>query len=209
MKLVRCVYRGAVRHGIVEGDGVRLCRGKVFSAQSMTDTIIPFHSVSLCAPCMPSKIVAVGLNYRAHAAELQMPIPEEPLLFLKPPSALIGHGDMIVLPSMSHRVDYEGELAVVIGKQCRHITPEDAPKVILGYTCCNDVTARDLQKKDGQFTRSKGFDSFCPIGPWIETELDPDDLELTTQVNGVTKQHARTRDMIFPVFFWSHLSPGS
>ena len=200
MKLVRCVYRGAVRRGVLDGEVIRLIHSKGFETYSITDLVIPLHTAILCSPCVPSKIVAIGLNYRAHAAELNMPIPEEPLLFLKPPSAVIGPHDAIIIPAMSNRVDYEGELAIVIGKACKNILPEDVPRVILGYTCCNDVTARDLQKKDGQFTRSKGFDTFCPVGPWIETELDPDNLILTTQVNGVTKQHATTRDMIFPVF---------
>ncbi|MCX8044427.1 MAG: fumarylacetoacetate hydrolase family protein [Desulfobacterota bacterium] len=200
MKLVRCIYQGTVRHGILEGEDIHLVRSKKFERHSITNTVIPLREVMLCAPCVPSKIVAVGLNYRAHAGELNMPVPEEPLLFLKPPSAVIGHHDAIVMPAMSRRVDYEGELAVVIGKPCRHVLPENAPHVILGYTCCNDVTARDLQKKDGQFTRSKGFDTFCPVGPWIETELDPNNLVITTKVNSVTKQHAWTGDMIFSVF---------
>lgn len=145
----------------------------------------------------PSKIIAVGLNYRSHAAELGMAVPDEPVLFLKPPSSIIGSGDPIVLPQISSRVDYEAELAVVIGRSCRSVSVEKAPEYILGYTCANDVTARDLQEKDGQWTRSKSFDSFCPLGPEVETEAPGPETVVELLLNGETRQAASMVDMIF------------
>ena len=146
---------------------------------------------------MPSKIVAVGLNYRDHAQELNMKLPEEPLLFMKPSSSVIGPGDTIVMPPQSARVDYEAELAIVIGKEAKGVPEKDAKQVILGYTCLNDVTARDLQNKDGQWTRAKGFDTFCPVGPWIDTEIDPSDLKIDLLLNDKPKQSSRTSNLIF------------
>lgn len=154
----------------------------------------------ILAPVLPTKIVGVGLNYKAHAAEMGKPLPEEPLLFMKPATALLGTGGEIVLPNQSQRVDFEGELAVVIGKQCRHVSEGDAPDYVLGYTCMNDVTARDLQHKDVQYTRAKGFDTFAPAGPFLTTEIDPTNLKIETFVNGQQKQAGTTSDMIFPVF---------
>lgn len=150
-------------------------------------------------PVLPTKIVGVGLNYHAHAAEMGKPRPSEPLLFLKPATALIGPGDLIVLPSQSARVDFEGELAVVIGRRCRNVTPTQALEYVLGYTCFNDVTARDLQNRDVQYTRAKGFDTFAPVGPFLATDLDPAHLRIQTFVNGVLRQTASTSDMIFSV----------
>ncbi|HEY9724061.1 MAG TPA: fumarylacetoacetate hydrolase family protein [Oscillatoriaceae cyanobacterium] len=148
-------------------------------------------------PVRPSKILCIGRNYAEHAAELGNEPPPEPLVFLKPPSSLIAHGEAIVLPALSERVDYEGELAVVIGQRCRCVPEEQAMAVVSGYTILNDVTARDLQKKDGQWTRAKGFDTFAPCGPRVVSALDPSDLELKTLVNGHLRQHARTSQMIF------------
>ena len=145
----------------------------------------------------PGKIVAVGLNYRSHAGELAMPAPEEPILFLKPPSAVIGSGESIVLPSGAGRVDYEGELALVIGKQARRVPQSAAAGYILGYTCANDVTARELQQRDGQWTRSKSFDTFCPLGPWVETEPPSPDTRVELLLNGEVRQSAPIADMIF------------
>lgn len=145
----------------------------------------------------PSKIIAVGLNYRSHAAELGMPVPAEPVLFMKPPSAVIGPGDDIILPAQSERVDYEAELALVIGRQARGVTVDEAAACILGYTCANDVTARDLQALDGQWTRSKSFDTFCPAGPWVETEEPPPGALVELVLNGETRQSAPVSDMIF------------
>ena len=145
------------------------------------------------------KIILVGLNYRDHARELKMPIPKNPIIFLKPPTTLIGNLDKIIYPKQSKRIDYEAELALVIKKTCRNIKSQDAKKYILGYTCLNDVTARDLQKIDGQWTRAKSFDSFCPIGPWIETDLDPSKLQIRCWLNNKLKQDSSTAQLIFPV----------
>ena len=153
-------------------------------------------------PIRPSKIVCVGRNYREHAAELGNKMPDEPLLFLKAPSAIIYSGDEIVLPSASQQVEHEGELGVVIGRVARNIpTGEDPLSYVLGYTCINDVTARDLQRKDVQFTRGKSFDTFCPVGPWIETDIDPSNVAVETRLNGEVKQKGNTADMAFPVTF--------
>lgn len=153
-------------------------------------------------PFNPSKIVCVGRNYADHAAELGNEVPKEPLLFLKAPSALIGDGDMIVIPPQSQQVEHEGELAIIIGRKCRNLTKsDDASDYVRGYTCLNDVTARDLQRKDGQFARAKSFDTFCPIGPRIETDLDVTDIRVVTRVNGVVKQDGRSSQMVFPVDF--------
>jgi len=159
--------------------------------------------LDILPPVIPSKIICIGLNYIDHAKELQMDLPEEPLLFMKPNSAVIGDGDKIVYPPVSQRVDYEAELAVVIGEQCRNIHAENAEDFILGYTCFNDVTARDLQQKDGQWTRAKSFDTFAPIGPFIveESDFDPSDIGISCRVNGSTKQDSRTSNLIFDVPF--------
>ena len=156
--------------------------------------------VRLLAPVLPSKVVAIGRNYLDHVREMGNEPPAEPVIFLKPSTAVVGPRDPIVYPvGLSERVDFEGELAVVIGRLCRQVPRERVPDVIFGYTCANDVTARDLQAKDGQWARAKGFDTFCPLGPWIETDLDPADLELTTIVNGEIRQNARTSQLMHGV----------
>ena len=153
-------------------------------------------------PIRPSKIVCVGRNYREHAAELGNKMPDEPLLFLKAPSAIISSDEEIVLPRASQQVEHEGELGVVIGRVARNIPSDEDPlSYVLGYTCVNDVTARDLQRKDVQFTRGKSFDTFCPVGPWIETDIDPANVEVQTRLNGEVKQKGNTADMAFPVAF--------
>ncbi len=159
---------------------------------------IPLNQCSVLPPVVPTKIICLAVNFRQHAEEMGHAIPKEPVLFLKPPSAIIGSGQPIILPSMSRQVDFEGELAIIIGKNCRNVAESKIPEHIFGFACANDVTARDLQRQDGQFGRAKGFDSFAPIGPWIETELDdPGNLELTTSVNGEPRQQGNTADMIF------------
>jgi 2-keto-4-pentenoate hydratase/2-oxohepta-3-ene-1,7-dioic acid hydratase in catechol pathway len=168
--------------------------------RTFTGKQYPLEAVTLLAPCRPSKIVAVGLNYRSHAEEIKMPLPDEPLLFLKPSTAVIGPGDAIVYPSMSRRVDYEAELGVIIGAVAKNVSEKEAQQYILGYTCFNDVTARDLQGKDKQFTRSKSFDTFAPMGPWIETELDPGTLRVESYLGGVRKQSGTTADLVFSVY---------
>jgi 2-keto-4-pentenoate hydratase/2-oxohepta-3-ene-1,7-dioic acid hydratase in catechol pathway len=163
---------------------------------------LELDAVQILAPVKPSKVVCVGRNYREHAAELGNKMPEEPLLFLKPPSSVIASGDRIELPSQSQQVEHEGELGVVIGRTARKLTDDDDPlSFVFGYTCVNDVTARDLQRKDVQFTRGKSFDTFCPVGPWIVTDINPANVQVTTRVNGEVKQNGNTADMAFPVSF--------
>ncbi|HEU5045871.1 MAG TPA: fumarylacetoacetate hydrolase family protein [Nocardioidaceae bacterium] len=158
------------------------------------------EDVRLLAPVLPrSKVIGIGRNYAAHASELGNDVPAEPLMFLKPNTSVIGPGDPVFYPRQSREVHFEGELAVVIGRICRDVVPEKVADVVYGYTIGNDVTARDLQRGDVQFTRAKGFDSFCPLGPWIETELDVSDLRVQTYLNGDVKQDGRTKDMIFDV----------
>jgi len=157
------------------------------------------RDVELLAPVIPGKVVAVGLNYRDHAEEVGLPVPETPILFLKPATSVIGPNQTIRLPSSSRRVDYEAELAVVIGHRARRVSEDAARRYILGYTCLNDVTARDLQSKDGQWTRSKGFDTFCPLGPWIETELEPSSLSVRLYLNGELRQSSNTTNLVFSV----------
>ncbi len=160
---------------------------------------LKFESVKFLPPVKPEKIICIGLNYVDHAEELNMELPEEPIIFLKPPSAIIGHEDFIELPRQSKRVDYEGELAVVMAKRCKNVSREDALEYILGYTCFNDVTARDLQRKDGQWTRSKSFDTFAPIGPYVACFKDASNLRIQTRVNGKIVQNSTTSNLIFDV----------
>ncbi len=173
------------------------------------------EDVEILPPVYPSKVVCVGLNYQDHAAELNMDLPDEPVLFLKPPTTVIGSEDAIIHPPQSRQVDYEAELAVIVGQTSHKISAEDVSNYIAGYTVLNDVTARDLQQKDGQWTRAKSFDTFCPLGPWMETDLDPANQKISMRVNGELKQNSNTRNMIFPVeelfSFISHimtLNPG-
>jgi len=200
MRLVRFLAEGKVSYGILAGEKVRLLAGDPFQGETgVREEEIPLAAVRLLAPCVPSKIVAVGLNYADHAAETGQPLPEQPMLFLKPPTAVVGPEEPVLYPAGVGRVDYEAELAVVIRDRTKAASPEEAAAHILGYTCLNDVTARDLQVKDVQWTRSKSYDTFAPLGPWIETELDPGDLAIKLTVNGVLKQNSSTRFMIFKV----------
>jgi len=200
MKCIRFEKNGQLFHGLLTGTEVQKITGDIFTDYTIGKECFLLEQVNLLPPCMPTKIVAVGLNYLGHAHEMQMAIPDEPLLFLKPSTAVIGPGAAIIYPKMSQRVDYEGELGVVIGRRCKNVSEQNAPDYVFGYTCLNDVTARDLQKKDGQFTRSKSFDTFCPIGPCIETELDPADARIETRLNGQLRQETSTADFIFPVY---------
>ncbi|HEY3264517.1 MAG TPA: fumarylacetoacetate hydrolase family protein [Actinomycetota bacterium] len=201
MRLVRFRYGGRIATGAVdeESETIRVLAGTFFEQPVPTGEEVPLDDVRLLAPILPSKAVCVGKNYAAHAAEFDSDVPEEPLLFLKPSTSVIGPGDTSPLPSISRRVDYEGELAVVIGRLARSVRAEEAFRYILGYTCANDVTLRDLQKKDGQWARAKGFDGSCPLGPWIQTELDPNDARVETRVNGDTRQSATTAELVFGV----------
>lgn len=186
------------RWGWLSGDNIGLIEGSPFAEFRRGEASLSLDKVEILPPVEPSKIVCVGRNYVAHAAELENEVPDLPLLFLKPPSAVVGPGAEIVLPPQSENVQHEAELAIVICQRGRWISPGDIPEYILGYTVANDVTARDLQYADGQWARGKGFDTFLPLGPWIETELDPADVMITCQVNGQLRQMASTRDMVFP-----------
>ncbi|HEX2425265.1 MAG TPA: fumarylacetoacetate hydrolase family protein [Actinomycetota bacterium] len=201
MRLVRFRFGERIATGAVdEGSAaIRVLAGTFFEQPVPTGDEVPLDDVRLLAPVLPSKVVCLGKNYAAHAAEFGGEVPEEPLVFLKPSTSVIGPGDTIPLPSISRRVDYEGELAVVIGRLARSVRAEEAFRYILGYTCANDVTLRDLQKRDGQWTRAKGFDGSCPIGPWIETDLDPNDAPIETRVNGEVRQSATTAELVFGV----------
>jgi 2-keto-4-pentenoate hydratase/2-oxohepta-3-ene-1,7-dioic acid hydratase in catechol pathway len=199
---------GVAQYALVEERG-----GEWWAVRAMTPPVedagaiaasfepMPLARLKLLAPVRPSKIVCVGRNYKEHAAEMGNDLPAEPLLFLKAPSALLAPGAAILRPAQSQRVDFEGELGIVIGKRCYQIGEEDVRQYIRGYTCVNDVTARDLQKSDGQWSRAKGFDTFCPVGPIVTDEVDAvsDALQVTTELNGVTKQSGTTGDLIFPV----------
>jgi 2-keto-4-pentenoate hydratase/2-oxohepta-3-ene-1,7-dioic acid hydratase in catechol pathway len=201
VKIARFSHEGAIDYGIVDEDALVVLAGDpMFSGFDTTGERVPLGKVgALLAPVIPrSKVVAVGKNYRDHAAEMGGDAPAEPLLFLKPNTAVIGLGDAIILPPQSKQVDYEGELAVVIGKIAKNVPAERAHEYIFGYTVANDVTARDLQKADGQWARAKGFDTFCPLGPVIETELDPDAF-IRTRVNGELKQDGKISDMVHDI----------
>ena len=210
MKIARFFRPGSrdAVYGICTGDNIDVMVASPFEGLVVgSSETYPLEEIRLLPPCEPTKIVAVGLNYVDHARELGMPLPEEPLIFLKPPSAVIGHGDHIVIPEMSSQVEYEAELAVVMGKRASKIGEADAYSHILGYTCINDVTARDLQKRDVQFTRSKSFDTFCPLGPYIETELDPGSLGIRSYLNGQLCQDSNTGNLIHKVPELVSLSP--
>ena len=199
MIIARFEHRNEIRYGVVEGDHVRLLQGDPFSHYTVITEQLPLKGLGLLAPSQPSKIVAVGVNYRSHAIEMGNPLPDSPLLFLKPPSAVLDPGGEIHYPAMTQRLDYEAEMAIVIGKKATAIQPHEADHVILGYTCFNDVTARDLQKLDRQWTRAKGFDTFAPFGPWIVTDLDTAKLQIESYLNGVCRQSGNTADLIFKV----------
>ncbi len=206
MRIARFSAAGDVSFGVVEGPGddpadlvVATLAGHPFAPAQLTGDRRPLSEVRLLAPVLPSKVVCIGRNYAEHAAEMGGPAPEAPVTFLKPSTAVVGPGDAVRLPASSNVVHHEGELAVVIGRLCRDLTPENALDAVLGYTCGNDVTARDHQKADGQWTRGKGHDTFCPIGPWIETELDPSDLRVTCSVSGDLKQDGRTSQLLHDV----------
>lgn len=206
MKICRYLADNKISYGIVEGRIVHEIDNSPFSEPPGTDIRKTgrqrsLDEVKLLSPALPSKIVAIGLNYKAHAAEFNKTLPEEPMIFMKPSTAVIGPEEEIIYPShMSRRVDYEGELAIVVGKTAKDVPVGAAKEYIYGYTCFNDVTARDLQGKDIQYTRAKGFDTFACIGPWIETDLDPRSVRIETYLNGEKRQDTSTEDMIFNAF---------
>jgi 2-keto-4-pentenoate hydratase/2-oxohepta-3-ene-1,7-dioic acid hydratase in catechol pathway len=206
MRIIRFVARGRAKYGILTRDTIRGLRGSPFShfqhlnSPSVFDgSTYSLDKVRLLSPCLPSKIVCLGLNYRSHIEEMKLPIPSVPLIFLKPSTAVTGPDDKILLPRDWKRIDFEGELGVVIGKKAKDVPEEAAKEYILGYTCFNDVSDRNAQAADGQWTRAKGHDTFAPIGPWIETEANPDSLKLETYLNGELRQSASTSDLIFGI----------
>jgi 2-keto-4-pentenoate hydratase/2-oxohepta-3-ene-1,7-dioic acid hydratase in catechol pathway len=201
MRLLRFRHGDRIATGVADthDDTVRVLAGTFFEDPLPTGEELPLEELHLLAPILPSKLVCVGKNYAAHAAEFGMTVPDEPLLFLKPSTAVLGPNDPITLLSISPRIDYEGELVVVIGRLAKDIKAEDAYRVILGYTCGNDVTLRTLQKSDDQWARAKGFDGSAPIGPWIETDIDPNDVLVETRLNGEVRQHASSIDMVYGV----------
>lgn len=201
MRIVRLQTPEGIQYGTAEPDGVRLAQGSpLVEFETDTDVVLPYEEVQLLAPVFPTKVVCVGKNYVDHAAEMESDVPETPIIFLKPATSVIGPAAPIVLPPDSAEVHHEGELAVVVGRLARNVPAEDASSVILGYTVANDVTARDLQRSDGQWTRSKGYDTFCPLGPAIATEFDPlEGMRITTSVNGDLRQEGSTADLVFGV----------
>jgi 2-keto-4-pentenoate hydratase/2-oxohepta-3-ene-1,7-dioic acid hydratase in catechol pathway len=207
MKIMQFSANGTVEYGILE-EGILIPlkntgspdRVPFFDVVPDRNRSFKLEEVVILPPVWPSKIIAVGINYRDHAEEFDHDIPTEPVTFIKPSTSVIGHDDDIVYPPSASRVDYEAEVAAVVKRKARNVTEEQAPGYILGYTCLNDVTARDLQRKDGQWTRAKSFDTFCPIGPCIETDIDPGNLRIMSRLNGETRQDSNTRHFIFPMF---------
>jgi 2-keto-4-pentenoate hydratase/2-oxohepta-3-ene-1,7-dioic acid hydratase in catechol pathway len=200
MQLIRYIDKSEnSRYGWITDNKIGPLLGSPFGEFQRLEAEQPVETIQLLSPVLPGKIICVGRNYIAHAREHDAGVPEIPLIFLKPPSSVIGPGETILLPPQSQQVEHEAELAVVIGKRGRWIRSEDAMSHILGYTIGNDVTARDLQRKDGQWTRSKGFDTFCSLGPWIETDFDPSDALITCHVNSEMRQMGSTRDLVFSV----------
>ena len=203
MRIARFTTGEDPAYGLVDGAGQKIAEitgDPLYQRIELTGTTHLVEDVRLLAPVIPrSKIIGIGKNYRDHAAEMGGEAPAEPLMFLVPNTAVVGPGDPVVMPPQSAEVHYEGELAVVIGRLCKDIAPQEASAVIFGYTCADDVTARDLQRSDGQWARAKGFDTFCPLGPWIETDLDPTDLRLVTRRDGEVVQDGTTADMVHDV----------
>jgi 2-keto-4-pentenoate hydratase/2-oxohepta-3-ene-1,7-dioic acid hydratase in catechol pathway len=199
VKIIRFEYEGKTSYGVVEGTMVQPADGTPFGTFQPIGPTIPLESVKLLSPCKPGKAICIGLNYRDHAVEFGLPIPKTPVFFLKPSTSIIGPFDPIEYPKMSSRVEYEAELVVVVGKKAKNLTADKAHEYILGYTCGNDVTARDLQPKEGQWTLAKSFDTFLPFGPWIETDIDPSALGIRAILNGEVKQSSSTTHLIFTV----------
>ncbi len=199
MRLVRFVFNRKEKWGILKDKSITVLKDAPYAGIQKSRVVVPLNRVRLLAPANPVKVVLVGLNYRDHAKELEMDIPENPILFLKPPATVIAHKQKIMYPEGVKRLDYEAELALVIKKKAKNISKEKISQYILGYTCVNDITARDIQHKDIQWTRAKSFDTFCPVGPWIETKLDPSSLKIRSYVNGRLKQDSSTSNFVFKV----------
>ncbi len=211
MRIARYTTGDDPTYGLVDGAGEKIAQisgDPLYSKIDLTGATTTVDEVRLLAPVIPrSKVIGIGKNYADHAKEMGGEAPAEPLMFLVPNTAVAGPGDPVVMPPQSDNVHYEGELAVVIGRMCKDISPAEATKVVFGYTCANDVTARDLQRSDGQWSRAKGFDTFCPLGPWIETDLDPGSVRLRTRLDGRIVQDGATADMIHDV--WTLISHAS
>ena len=197
MKIVRFEYRGKTQYGMLAGDDLRVLAGDIFDHVEETGQTVALTDAKILPPVNPSKVICLGLNYRKHAQELNLPMPPAPLLFMKPPTSVIGHLDSIVSPDQSRQVDYEGEMVLVIGRKAHKVPEAEALRYVFGCTAANDVTARDLTKLDGQWTRGKSFDTFCPLGPVIATGLDPDNLKIETRLNGKSVQSSSTGDLIY------------
>ena len=207
MRLLRYLVDGTAHYGILDGSDVYALIGDPLRIATAGNRLGELDAVHLLPPCVPSKIIAVGLNYPYPSPDGQLPLPDEPILTLKPPSSLIASGQEICWPRLSSRIDFEGEMALVIGKQTHDVEPSDARASILGVTCANDVTARDLQRRDGQWARAKGFDTFCPLGPCIATQIDPDNCHLVTRVNREVRQDVSTAQLHFaPTVLISYIS---
>jgi 2-keto-4-pentenoate hydratase/2-oxohepta-3-ene-1,7-dioic acid hydratase in catechol pathway len=196
VRICRVAVGDELHYGVIEGEAVALLSSHPFGPFEPEGRVLPLADVRLVAPVLPSKVIAVGRNYAEHAREMGNEVPAAPMIFLKPSTSVVGPGDPITLPWQSEQVEHEAELAVVIGRLCRDVPEDRVGEVVLGYTCANDVTARDLQRTDGQWGRAKGFDSFCPIGLWIETSVDLDDADITCLVNGELRQSGTTGDMV-------------
>ena len=206
MRVVRFIARGRAKYGLLAKNTMSGLRGNPFSHFQhlnspfiLDGNIYTLDKVKLLSPCLPSKIICLGLNYRSHIEEMKLPVPTTPLIFLKPSTAVIGPNDKIILPHGWERIDYEGELGVVIRKKAKDVPEEEAKEYVFGYTCFNDVSDRHAQAADGQWTRAKGYDTFAPLGPWIETEVNPDNLKLETYLNSELRQSASTSDLIFGI----------
>lgn len=199
MKIVRFKQEKSIKFGELQGETIQIINGDIFNEYTISDQSIPLDSVQLLSPCSITKAVCVGLNYHGHAQEMKQELPAQPLLFLKPSSALNHHGGTIEHPAISNNLHFEAELAVVIKKEAKNIKVQDAADCILGYTCANDVTARDIQFADGQWTRGKGFDTFLPLGPCIETAIDVSNIPIKLYLNDQLKQNSNTNDLIFKV----------
>jgi 2-keto-4-pentenoate hydratase/2-oxohepta-3-ene-1,7-dioic acid hydratase in catechol pathway len=199
MRIARFRHAGNVAFGLVEGENLKVLVGDPYSGIELSGVVLPFSGVELLAPTVPSKVICIGANYSAHAAEISADVPEEPLMFFKPSSSIIGAGQSIVIPKQSDQIELECELVIVVGKEAKNVPMEQVDDYILGFTIGNDVTARDIQFSDLQWARSKAFDTFGPLGPWIETEFDHQGAKIESRVNGAVRQQASTSDMNFGV----------
>jgi 2-keto-4-pentenoate hydratase/2-oxohepta-3-ene-1,7-dioic acid hydratase in catechol pathway len=200
MRIARFRHAGKVAFGLIEEENLKVIVGEPYSGIQLSGEVLSLSSVELLAPTVPSKVICIGMNYSAHAAEISQDVPDEPLMFFKPSSSVTGPGAPIVLPPQSDQVELECELTIVVGKEAKNVPIDLVGDYILGFTIANDVTARDLQFSDLQWARSKGFDTFCPMGPWIDTEFDPERTTLESRINGTVRQEGSTRDMNFGVY---------